>query len=162
MDPCVCQKKTPELKAEGAPAQVFQAVLDKAHDRKVKRIKALTVKVGGAGKEAANDARLLGLAIPQLGKASVQVKQSMKCEFGEDSFEMSFTGSWDRYKPVKALTDAFGKQAEKVQVSATLNASFEPALEQGSDQFQAIRDVFNSLGFGKLSLEAESAQEEGA
>jgi hypothetical protein len=161
-DPCVCTKKASELNAEGAPGQVFQAVLDKAHDQKVKRISALTVKVSGSGKEAANDARLLGLAIPQLGKVKVKVKQNMHCELGEDVYEMTFSGSWERYKQVKTLSDAFGKQADKVQVSATLNASLEPAIELGGDQFQAIRDVFTSLGFGKLRLEAEAETQESA
>ena len=114
------------------------------------------------GKEAANDARLLGLAIPQIGKASVKVRQIMRCEFGEDTFEMNFSGSWDRYKQVKTLTDAFGKQADKVLVNAALTAVFEPPLELGGDHYQAIRDVFSSMDFGKLVLEAEAAEKKGS
>jgi hypothetical protein len=160
-DPCICKGKVPVLRAEGSANQSFQAILDQAHDQKVVKIVCLSVRVEGTGKEAANDARLLGLAIPQLGKASVRVKQSMRCEFGEDTFEMNFTGTWDRYKQVKTLTDAFGKQADKVLVNATLTAVFEPVLELGGDHYQAIRDVFSSMGFGKIVLEAEAAEKKG-
>jgi hypothetical protein len=159
-DPCICEKKAPELHAEGAPEQVFKQVADRAHDAKISRITGVTLRVGGSGKEAANDARLLGLAIPQIGKAGVTVKQTMRCELGDDSFEMSFDGSWDRYKQVKTLTDALGKQADKVQVSASFHAAFDSPLELGSNQFQAVRDVFVSLGFGKLTLDAEAAKQE--
>lgn len=157
-DPCVCKKGVRVLRAEGAANQSFQAVLDQAHDFKVSKATGLTIKVEGAGKEAANDARLLGLAIPQLGKAMVHVNQSMRCEFGGDTFDMSFSGGWERYKQVKTLTDTFGKQADKVQVQATLNAQFDPPLELGGDQYQAIRDVFASMNFGRIVLEAEAAE----
>jgi hypothetical protein len=161
-DPCICTGKAPVLRAEGAANQSFQAILDQAHDQKVLTIASLVVRVEGTGKEAANDARLLGLAIPQLGKASVKVKQIMRCEFGADTFEMNFSGTWDRYKQVKTLTDAFGKQADKVQVNAALTAVFEPPLELVGNQYQAIRDVFSSMDFGKLVLEAEAADEKGS
>jgi hypothetical protein len=164
IDQCVCGEefgkkekdvaKKP-LSCDGAPAQAFQKVLDLAHDQKIDRIRRLSVKVEGTGKEASNDSRLVGLAVPQMGKGTFRVTQTMNCEFGDETFSVTFAGSWDRYKQVKNLTDAFGKQAEKVQVRTELRADFDEGLSLDGEQFQTIRDVFAQLGFGKLSLTAE-------
>ncbi len=168
-DQCVCGeevgKKEDEgekkpLGSDGAPGQVFQAILDLAHDRKVDRIRCLFVKVEGTGKEASNDSRLIGLAIPQIGKGSFKVEQTMNCEFDDETFSVRFSGSWDRYKQVKTLTDAFGKQADKVQVRTELRVDFDDGLALDGEQFQTVRDIFAQLGFGKLSLTAEPFDKE--
>jgi len=165
-DQCSCGDQPPPspppsvLRHEGAPSQAFQAVVDQAHDRKVPRVKALRVRVEGDGKEAADDSRLLGLAIPQLGKGTFWVEQNITCQFGDELFAMSFKGGWERYKQVKSLTDAFGKQADKVRVDTTLRAEFDGGLALDSDQFQTIREVFASIGLGAVTLEAEPLDEE--
>jgi len=169
-DQCVCgdeigkqneEGEKKHLSSDGAPSQVFQAILDLAHDHKVDRIRSLFVKVEGTGKEASNDSRLIGLAIPQIGKGSFKVEQTMNCEFGDETFSVRFSGSWDRYKQVKNLTDAFGKQADKVQVRTELLADFDEGLALDGEQFQTVRDIFAQLGFGKLSLTAEPFTKEG-
>lgn len=171
IDLCICgggggddwgddKRKKKILRADGAPAQAFQGIADQAHDQKIARVNRLLIKVEGTGKEAADDSRLIGLAIPQLGKGTFHVEQSMNCEFGAETFSVRYAGGWDRYKQVKTLTDAFGKQADKVQVTTQLRSDFEGGLPLDSDQFQTIRDVFNQLGFGKIALTAEPADEE--
>lgn len=153
--------------AEGAPAQAFQSIADQCHDRKVQKLRRIIIRCEGPGKEAAADVRALGLAIPQLGKGEFNVEQVMNAEFGSDGhgeqFSLNFKGSWDRYKRVKQLTDAFGQEASKVTVKCTLRATFPEGLPVDSTQFGNLRDIFAQLGMGKIVVEAEEASaEEGA
>jgi predicted AAA+ superfamily ATPase len=173
--PCVCgeeegegaeaapgTKKRLHARAEGAPAQVFQAIADQFHDAKAGRLARLLIRCEGAGKEAAADARSLGLAIPQLGKGSYAIEQTLNAEFGEapagERFSLTFSGSWDRYKRVKQLTDAFGQEASKVSLRMSLRASYEGGLALDSDQFLGMRDVFSSLGVGRIQVEADELE----
>ncbi len=170
---CVCEA-TPEyggedgsdarlrVRTEGSPGQVFQKIADEFHDKKRTTIQRLFLTTEGQGKEAASDARALGLAIPQLGKGDYRVVQELKAEFHEGaepaSFSVRFTGPWERYKRVKQLTDAFGQEATKVTVKTVLRATFPDGLPVGSDQFQTLRDVFTTLGLGKLVADVEEAE----
>jgi hypothetical protein len=158
--PCVCQKPRALLRAEGAPGQVFQAIADRCHDEQVTSLRSLAIHCEGAGKEGASDARAVGLAIPQLGKGRFRVDQSMAAEFGvEESMSLKFSGYWDRYKRVKQLTDPFGQEASRVSVTTTLHAEFPDGLLVEGDQFQTMRDVFVSLGLGRLVVEAQQLEE---
>jgi hypothetical protein len=152
-DPCVCAKT---LHAEGAPAQVFQALLDQCHDRDIKKLKRLFIRSEGSGKSAAKEAEAFGIAVPQLGKVQCFVEKQMGAEFGdEEKFSLVFAGSWDRYRRLKTVTDAFGKEASKVTVNIKLRTDFPDGLEVTSDQFQTVRDVFTTLCSGKLIVDAE-------
>ena len=86
---------------------------------------------------------------------------TMGAEFGTgtdaEKFSLTFSGAWDRYKRVKQLTDPFGQEASNVNVRTTLRATWERGLDVGSEQFQGLRDVFASLGIGKIAVEAEQA-----
>jgi hypothetical protein len=166
--PCVCDeeddqkvvKKPARVYAEGTPAQSFQAVADQCHDQKVKSLRRLAVRVEGLGKDAAKDARSLGLAIPQIGKATLSLEQKMVLEFGDsEKFAIDFTGSWDRYKRIKTLTDALSQEATNASVKLLLRAEFEgPGLDVTGEQFQTMRDVFNSLGMGRIVLEGDPTE----
>ncbi|MBV8383900.1 MAG: hypothetical protein JOZ63_14925, partial [Planctomycetaceae bacterium] len=146
---------------EGTPAQAFQAIADQCHDHKIGALKRLFIRVNGVGKNAANAARSLGLAIPQMGKANLALEQSMVLEFGgAESFTVNFTGTWDRYKRIKTLTDALSQEASNASVKLVLRADFDSGLAVGSDQFQTIRDVLESLGTGKISVEGLPANNE--
>jgi hypothetical protein len=113
--------KPAAVRAEGTPAQSFQAVADQCHDQKVMALRRVAVRVEGLGKDAAKDARSLGLAIPQIGKAQLALEQRMVLEFGNgEKFEVAFTGSWDRYKRVKTLTDALSQEATNASVRLVL------------------------------------------
>lgn len=158
---CVCDEadggdKAVRIHAEGAPAQVFQAILDQCHDNNISFLQRLFIRIEGMGKEAATDARALGVAIPQLGKGEYHIEQTMNAEFGdEEMFSLTFTGTWNRYKRVKQLTDAFGKEATKVSVKMTLRADFTDGLDVNGEEYQTIRDIFTTLGMGKLVVDAE-------
>ncbi len=160
--PCVCgeeieeEKKAKAIKAEGAPAQAFQQVVDQCRDQSTEKLKTLCIHIEGHGKEGAKDAASLGLAIPQMGKGEYRVEQSMQAEFGKgETFNVSFTGPWDRYKRVKGLTDAFGREASDVRVNMTVRADFPDGLDVTGPQFQTIRDVLASLNMGRLYVDAE-------
>jgi hypothetical protein len=168
-DPCVCGdepdepavKRPTRVHAEGPPAQSFQAVADQCHDQKVKSLRKVAVRVEGLGKDAAKDARSLGLAIPQIGKATVFMEQKIVLEFGDsEKFTIDFSGSWERYKRIKALTDSLSQEASNASVKLVLRAEFEgTGLEVAGEQFQTMRDVFNSLGMGRISLEGDPVAE---
>jgi hypothetical protein len=163
---CICalelEKKPglPRLQAEGTPAQSFQAVADQCHDHKVKALRRLCVQLNGLGKDAARDARSLGLAIPQIGKAAVSMEQELVLEFGSEKFRLDFTGSWDRYKRIKTLTDALSPEASNASVRLTMRADFDgDGLDVNGSQFQTIRDVFDKLGIGRIAVEGEPVSE---
>lgn len=168
--PCVCgdeprpgdePKKGFHAHAEGTPAQVFQSIADQFHDAGAHRIAQLVIRCEGVGKEGAADSRAVGLAIPQLGTGTYQLEHRMGAEFGTSSdaerFSVDFSGGWDRYKRVKQLTDAFGQEASKVTVRTVLRVTWDGGLDVAGDQFQGIRDVFASLGIGKIGVDADAA-----
>ena len=105
----------------------------------------------------------MGLAIPQLGKGRFRVEQSFNAEFGEgESLSLTFNGAWDRYKRVKQLTDTFGQEASKLLAKTTLRADFPDGLAVDSDQFQTIHEVFTTLGFGHMVLDASPYEQQGS
>lgn len=167
VEQCTCGAVVPQpqpkrhYETDGAAAQVFQRVRDWAADAKVTHVDRLFVKAEGRGKEAAKDARMMGLAIPQLGKGAYSIEQNMTCQFGDtETFKVSFSGTWERYKQLKTLTDAFGQAAIDVQVMTQLKAEFEGGLELAGSQFETIRDVFCQLEFGKLHLATDAKRDE--
>ncbi len=162
--PCVCDQedeeedeekgKTRRVSAEGTPAQAFQAIADRCHDHGVKTLSRLFIRVEGMGKDAAKDVRSLGLAVPQMGKAEFQVDQRLVLEFGaSEKFTAEFSGSWDRYKRIKTVTDALSQEASNASVRMGVRADFEGGLAPQGDQFQTIRDVLDSLGMGKVFID---------
>ncbi len=158
--PCICTPRS-WFQAEGPPAQVFQHLSDQCADSKVGTLKKVRLLLEGSGKEGAKDIRNLGLAIPQLGKGSFSLKQSMTLEFGPQAhFKMEFDGPWDRYKRLKQITDAFAQEADKLIVRTEILAEFPEGLRLDGDQFQTMRDVFTAMGFGKLVVKAEKADSE--
>ena len=150
------------LHAEGAPAQVFQSLLDQCGDHGIESLRQLVIRVEGQGREGATEARSLGLAIPQMGKADYHLEQAFNAEFGPDeAISVKFNGGWDRYKRLKQVTDAFGQEAGKLWVGTTLKVDFAGGLSVDSDQFQNIHEVLTTLGFGKMVLDAAPYEDEG-
>jgi len=170
--PCVCDQDDEtvngddgmpiRLGGEGTPAQAFQAISDQCHDHGVKALVRLFIKIEGMGKDAARDLRSLGLAIPQMGKAQYQLDQRLVLEFeGGEKFEVKFSGSWDRYKRIKSITDQLSQEATNASVQMAVRADFESGLSIEGDQFQTIREVLDSLGMGKVSIDGQP-QSDGA
>ena len=121
----------------------------------------LFIRVEGMGKDAARDVRSLGLAIPQMGKAQFQLDQQLVLEFdGGEKFQVEFTGSWDRYKRIKSVTDQLSQEASNASVRMAVRADFEGGLSVDGDQFQTIRDVLDSLGMGKVVVDGQPCRAE--
>jgi len=174
-EPCVCAEDTgkgqggvaptlpAELRAEGAPGQAFQAILDQAHDRGVQRLRRLVITCEGMDREGMSDVVAMGLAIPQLGKGQFRVDLRLATEFGaEDQMRLEFQGGWERYRRLKQVTDAFGQEASRVSARMTVTADFPEGLAPDDAQYQTIRDVLVTLNMGRLTVRAEPADEEGA
>lgn len=159
IDQCICGQETPSeprirLHAEGAPGQAFQAIVDQASDQKVDRLSGLSVLVEGQDRDGAAEARALGLAIPQLGRGEFRVDQSLGAEFGAgESVNLNYRGGWDRYKRLKAVTDGFGQEATKFTARTTLSISWPDGIGVDGPELASIRDVFATLGFGRLVID---------
>jgi len=170
--PCVCDEedngekegkdKPRRISGEGTPGQACQAIADQCHDHGIKILCRLFIRIEGMGKDVAKDVRSLGLAIPQMGKAQLQVDQRLVLEFGAgEKFELTFTGSWDRYKRIKQVTDALSQEASNASVRMGVRADFDGGLAPDSDQFQTIRDVLVNLGMGKVFIDGQPGVTEG-
>lgn len=165
--PCVCDQeeeatgnsgdgKPRRVSGEGTPAQAFQTIADLCHDHGIAAVSRIFIRVEGMGKDAARDIRSLGLAIPQMGKAQFQVDQRLVLEFDAgEKFSVEFSGSWDRYKRIKSVTDTLSQEATNASVRMAVRADFDGGLSVESDQFQTIRDVLDSLGMGKISVDGQ-------
>lgn len=163
--PCICDQdeetdgddgKPKRVLGEGTPAQAFQTISDQCHDHGVKVLARLFIRVEGMGKDAARDIRSLGLAIPQMGKAQYQLDQRLVLEFeGGEKFQVEFSGSWDRYKRIKSITDQLSQEASNASCRMAVRADFEAGLSVAGDQFQTIRDVLDSLGMGKVFVDGQ-------
>ncbi len=171
-DPCVCAQHIDvgrtapgppkDLRAEGAPAQAFQAILDQGHDRGVQRLQRLVISCEGMDRAGVSDVVALGLAIPQLGRGHFRVELSLTTEFGaEEQMTLEFRGGWERYRRLKQVTDAFGQEASRVSARMTVTADFPGGLALGDPQYQTIKDVLASLNMGRLTVRAEPLDEEG-
>ena len=56
---------------------------------------------------------------------------------------------------MKTLTDKFGQEASSILVKMAVTAEFDDGLPVDGDQFQTMRDVMDSLGMGKVFINAE-------
>ncbi len=147
-----------QMQGQGAVTQAFQQVADQCQEHSVTQLRRLQITIEGYGKQIANDMRALGLAIPQFGKALIAVDQTLQATFGSadthESYEQTFRGSWDRYKRLKSITDAFGQEAGELKAKMIVAASFDPSIDIAGAQYAIIRDVLATLELGKMTLQA--------
>lgn len=161
---CTCGAPPPReaLQGAGAPGQAFQRVIDLCIDQGIPSIKSLAIHIEGSAAQAATETQALGLAIPQMGKGDFWIDQNLVAEFdGNEQIHVVFSGSWDRYKRLKQVTDAFAKEARKMTVRTTLRAEFPQGLEMRGDQFRTIQEVFMQMGFGYITVSALALDEDG-
>ena len=146
------------FKGQGAVNQAFQQIVDQCQEQNITHLRRLFITVDGLGKQIANDMRALGLAIPQFGKGQFAVDQELKATFGQEgsreTFNQTFKGSWERYKRLRTVIEAFGQEADELKVGMRVGALFEDELEIAGIQFITIRDVLVTLELGKIQLEA--------
>lgn len=153
-------KRPVQLRGEGAPAQAMQGILDTCADEKVKRIGSLTIEIEGEGKQGATEVRSIGLAIPQLGRAEFHLHQEIVAEFGTESIRLTFTGGWERYKRFKQVTDGFASEPQLSLTARTrLTITFAGGLDIVDNQFSTMTDVFSTLSFGHMVVQAQPLDE---
>lgn len=165
-DQCICGVRgdggdhtiPSKFQGQGAVNQAFQQIIDQCQEYSVTHVSRLFITIDGLGKQIASDMRALGLAIPQFGKGLFVIEHTIQATFGpegaRETFTQSFKGSWDRYKRLKSITDAFGQEAEELKARMLVGAIFDAGLEVAGDQYATMRDVLATLELGKITLEA--------
>ena len=161
IDQCTCclppvGGKPGKVTGLGAVAQAFQQILDQCQEYEFTRLNRIVLSISGAGKQAASDLRAVGLAIPQFGKGKFSLDQEIIASFtkGSETFHLNFKGTWDRYKRIKTLTDAFAQEADEFKMSLRVGVEYEGGLEVNSSDYLTMRDVLVTLEVGKINLEA--------
>lgn len=80
------------------------------------------------GKNAARDIQALGLARPQMGKDDFNLQLKLNMEFaGGQRFSTAFKGSWNRYKWLKTVTEAFANESSNMSAKMTIYLMFDSA-----------------------------------
>lgn len=133
---------------QGVPAQAFRQIIDQCQEHNVESIRRLHVKFSGLGKEKAEALKAIGLAIPQLGNAKQGVVLELAAQFdtqNQETLELKFQGTWNRYKRLKQITDAFATEAETMNVTFQLILAFEHPITIDSIDLTTIREVLEQL-----------------
>ena len=161
-DQCICGMTTSGGKviptrftAQGAVGQAFQQVIDQCQEYQVSRLRQLSLTVDGMGKQAATDMRAIGLALPQFGKGKFTIAQNVIASYGSaDTFRVDFHGGWERYKRLKTVAETFSQEADELKANMRVTADFDGGIDISSQQFLTMRDVLQSMGLGKITIEA--------
>lgn len=153
--PTVVGGKPSKVTGQGAVTQAFQQILDQCQEFEYTRLSRVILAISGTGKQAAGDLRAVGLAIPQFGKGKFLLDQEIIASFGKgnDTFHLNFKGSWDRYKRIKILTDAFAQEADEFKLNLHVGIEYEGGLEVNSSDYLTMRDVLATLEVGNINLE---------
>lgn len=148
--------KPNKLSGEGVVAQAFQQILDQCQEHEFTHLDNLIIILDNSGKQAANDIRAIGLAIPQFGKGKFDIHQEIILTFSNsaESLQLSFKGGWDRYKRLKTVTDTFSQEADELAAKFYLKISYENGLEVNGTDFLTMRDILSTLNVGRITLEA--------
>lgn len=153
---------------QGAVAQAFQQILDQCQEYEFTRLSQIVLAISGTGKQAASDLRAVGLAIPQLGKGKFSFNQDVIATFplressdgkSGETFHLNFKGTWDRYKRIKSVTDAFAQEAGEFTMSLRLGIEYDGGLEVNGPDYLAMRDILANLEVSKIHLEAVPYQD---
>lgn len=149
-----------QITGAGVPAQAFQQVLDRCSEHNVAAVRRLTLSFQGISRSHADSLAAIGLAIPQLGKAQFGISLTLSIQFdappGNQRIELAFQGEWDRYKRLKAVTDAFVREeAHSLRVDFRLVVDFGREAPLDDPQLVTARDVLVQMGIGPITLTAD-------
>ena len=168
-DQCTCGVdielgKPQKVSGGGAVTQAFQQILDQCQEHEIETLDRLFIRIDGTGKQGAMVSRALGLAIPQFGKGKFYISQKVFADFvsdlGNETFVQEFEGTWDRYKRLKNVVDAFGSEADEFKVDMRIRADFDDGLAVNGDQFLMMRDVLVALEVSRVTLEGVPASDD--
>ena len=152
--------KPQRLQGHGVPGQAFQQFLDKAQEHEAIAVRRLEIGFQGIEPARATDLVGMGLAIPQMGKATFGIRLNLIVEFDEstqDAVHIRFQGGWDRYQRLKQVTDAFvkDKRVKSLNVDFKLVIEFEQPVALGDRQLADVRDAVSAMGVSVVDVAAE-------
>jgi len=152
--------KPQRLQGHGVPGQAFQQFLDKAQEHEAIAVRRLEIGFQGIEPARATDLVGMGLAIPQMGKATFGIRLNLIVEFDEstqDAVHIRFQGGWDRYQRLKQVTDAFvkDKRVKSLNVDFKLVVEFEQPVALGDRQLADVRDAVSAMGVSVVDVAAE-------
>lgn len=149
--PCICG----EIVAEGLPSQSLQSISDQCLDKGIDKLESLKIQTQGMGTDLARDVQAIGLAIPQMGKATFNIDCKFNMEFGgREIFTTTFKGSWDRYKRIKTITDTLAKESSQLSMSMSLSIDYDEGLDLKGERLEMIKNLLTSLNIGKIRVMA--------
>lgn len=161
--PCVCGKRLAgevRFQGQGEPQRAFQQVLDQAGDAKANRINALSLSIGGTGKQTASDLKASSLAMGQVSKAEIRVVQKITADLNGDTVEINYEGGWDNFKSVRQLTENLGMKAAEFHGTFEVTLEFPDGTPVTGDIMERLRDALTSMQVSSLTVTAVAVPEE--
>lgn len=159
LDALLGGRRPSQLRGQGVPTQAFQQVQDQAQEHGAKALRRLEVSFRGIEASRANDLVAMGLAIPQMGKATFGIQLNLIVEFGdgvEEYARIEFRGGWERYQRLKQVTDALvrDRKLRSLNVDFRLVVDFEGDLALTDRQLMDIRDALTHMGVSTIEVVA--------
>jgi hypothetical protein len=162
---CVCgviQPTQTPLQAEGNPAKAFRSLADVCQENKVSALQGIALALDGIGDSAGKDLRGLALAVPQLPKGQFSFRLQLTASFGAppitETIDLSYDGTWERYKRMRQMIEEISKETKSLRVVARLDGSFDPPLEATAERLEAISAILTGLEIDRVQLSARAAE----
>jgi hypothetical protein len=153
----ISAKKLPpnSVTAEGVPTQAFQALFDQCNDHKLTTLSRVELTLTGTTKDTVQDTRALGVVIPRLGYTDYRIDQELVAEFGkQETFHLKFTGSWERYKSMKTLTENLAEQATNMHIRTTLTLNYPQGMSVAAKPWQSLIAALTPYSMGNITVQA--------
>jgi hypothetical protein len=130
--------------------------VDKLTDAKIEEIESVVFAIDGMEKDIVRDVQAFGLAVPQMGKASVDVTLSLNMEFSSDHiFKIEFNGPWDRYKRFRTVAEQFAGESSAVSAKMTVKLVFDSGIKTTGGPLEMIKGILTSLNVGRIRVAAK-------
>jgi hypothetical protein len=159
--------KPAQLHGHGVPVQAFQQILDQAQEHQAVAVRRLEIGFQGIEPARATDLVGMGLAIPQMGKATFGIRLNLMVDFDDptqDALHIRFQGSWDRYQRLKQVTDTFVKdrRVRSLNVDFRLTIEFEQPLALDDRQLFDVREAIAAMNVSTIQVMAGPVYAEAA
>ncbi len=153
---CTCgvpPPTTPEIRAEGTAAQVFQRVADLAVDHSAESFSKLRLVFGGTGPDFLRDLNAISLAVPQFPKTEVQVEIEASFDLPDGArLRVEYQGPWVTWREIGNTTGRATKNAVQSSGRLSLRLTFPQPVAPGGQETGAIRDALTLLNVGRVSV----------
>jgi hypothetical protein len=147
------------LQGHGVPAQAFQQIWDQCSEHKATTLRRIQLAFDGMGSETVSNLNAIGLAIPQMGKATFGIELKLNVAFGGQNnrhLRIDFRGDWEQYKRLKQTSDGFARDAgNESNIEFRLVIEFESPVTLGNAQLETIQQVLVQMNMGPIQVTAE-------